>query len=227
MAVRPWTVLDEARVPGSGERIRLSQRGDEFSIRLGNYNQLMNSRVHASEVALSELGCAHLRGRRDARVLIGGLGMAFTLRAALDSVSATASVVVAELVPAVVTWNRGPLAPLSNNALADPRVTVREEDVGAVMLDTRTRYDAILIDVDNGPDGLHSVNDRLYNTTGLAIAHGALRPGGVYAVWSAAGDPGFRRRLQQTGFSVAEHTVHAHGTKGPRHTVWVATRQSR
>jgi spermidine synthase len=161
-------------------------------------------------------------------VLIGGLGMGFTLRAALDSVPATgASVVVAELVPAVVTWNRGPLAPLTNNAVGDPRVTIREEDVGAVMLDGRGRYDAILIDVDNGPDGLHSVNDRLYNSTGLAIAYSALRPGGVYAVWSASGDPGFRRRLHQTGFSVAEHTIHAHGTKGPRHTVWVATRGSR
>ena len=117
--------------------------------------------------------------------------------------------------------------PLSNNALADPRVTVREEDVRVVMLDTRTRYDAILVDVDNGPDGLHSVNDRLYNATGLTISHAALRAGGVYAVWSAAPDPGFRRRLQQAGFSVAEHTVHAHGTKGPRHTVWVGTRQSR
>lgn len=227
MPVRPWTVLEEVLVPGSGERLRLSQRGDEFSIRLGNHNQLMNSRASGSERAMAELGCAGLTARRTARVLVSGLGMGFTLRAALNLLPSTATVVVAELVPAVVEWNRGPIAALSSNALADPRVTVRVGDVADLIAEARSAYDAILLDVDNGPEGLHGSNDGLYGTTGLAQSFSALRPGGTLTVWSATSDPAFTRRLRQIGFGVAEHGVHAHGTKGARHTLWVATRPSR
>lgn len=227
MPVRPWTVLDEVLVPGSGERIRLSQRGDEFSIRLGNHNQLMNSRTSGSERAMAELGCTPIKSRRNANVLIAGLGMGFTVRAALNLLPSSATVVVCELVPAVVDWNRNHIAHLSGNALADPRVTARVADVGDVIGESRASFDAILLDVDNGPEGLQGHNDGLYGTTGLARSFAALRPGGNLTVWSATSDPAFTRRLRQIGFGVAEHGVHAHGTKGARHTIWVATRPSR
>ena len=219
----PWILLDTAAVPGGGE-LRLLQRGAEFSIRLG-HNELMNSRIHGSEEALAEIACARVGRRSRPRILIGGLGMGFTLRAALDGLGAEAQVVVAELVPAVVAWNRDALAPLSGHALDDARVTVREGDVAETIRSERAAYDAILLDVDNGPEGLsRSANDRLYDLEGLGAAHAALRPGGVLAVWSAGEDASFTRRLRKPGFTVEEIRVRARGPRGgARHVIWLAT----
>jgi len=220
----PWVRLDVAAVPGGGE-LRLMRRGDEFSIMLGT-NPLMNSRMSGSERALANLTCARLAGRPRPHLLIGGLGMGFTLRAALAALPAAATVVVAELVPAVIAWAHGPMADLFGTSLADPRVTLREADVAALIAKPDTAYDAILLDVDNGPDGLtQRGNDRLYSAAGLAAARAALRPGGVLAVWSVAPDAPFAQRLSQAGFAVEETRVHAHGRTGPRHTIWLATRR--
>jgi len=221
----PWTLLDTAEVPGDGGgALRLLQRGAEFSIKLG-HNELMNSRVSGSEEALAEIACARVGTRTRPRLLIGGLGMGFTLRAALDLLEADARIVVAELVPEVVAWNRGPLAEISGRSLADLRVTVREGDVAQEIRRDAGEYDAILLDVDNGPDGLtRPANDRLYDLAGLRAARAALRPGGVLAVWSAAPDAAFARRLRQADFTVEEIRVRARSSGGgARHMIWLAT----
>ncbi len=219
-----WVLLDTARIPGTGEDLRLMRRGNEYSIRLAD-GELMGSRVRGSEEALAKLGCARIEGREGVRVLVGGFGMGFTLRATLASLAPSAAVVVAELVPAVAAWGRGALAHLSGHALADPRVSLHEGDVGDVIRSARATFDAILLDVDNGPDGLtRAANDRLYDRAGLAAARSALKRGGVVAVWSASADPAFTRRLEQAGFTVDEVQVRAHGTRGARHTIWVAVR---
>ena len=206
--------------------LRLLRRGTEFSIRLGP-DELMTSRLSGSEKALATLACARVGA--SARLLVGGLGMGFTLRAALDALAPEGSVVVAELVPAVAEWVRGPLVAFSGDALADPRVDLRIGDVAAAIRAAPLAYDAILLDVDNGPDGLtRPDNDRLYDTAGLAAAHAALRPGGVLAVWSAHPDPGFTQRLRRAGFGVEEVPVRANGAGGgARHTIWLATRPAR
>ena len=220
----PWRQLDSATVPGGGDTLRLMQRGQEFAIMLGRI-ELMNSRRSGSEVALATLGCRHLAGRAGARVLIGGLGMGFTLRAALALLPADARVTVAELVPAVVAWARGPMADLHGGSLADPRVAIVEGDVGAVIAASAGGFDAILLDVDNGPDDLtRADNDRLYGAAGLAAARAALRPGGVLAVWSAGDDPRFVRRLREAGFTVSQSTARAHGKRGTKHVIWLAAR---
>ena len=219
-----WTLLDTVQVPGGGE-MRLMRRDAEFSINLGA-DILMSSRMRASEEALARLGCANIVGRVASRVLIGGLGMGFTLRAALDNLDDTAKVVVAELVPGVVAWCRGPLAALSGHSLADRRVTIEECDVGRLIRAATSDYDAILLDVDNGPEGMtRAANDGLYDTNGLGGAWKALRPGGVLAVWSARRDPTFTQRLRRVGFRVDEVMVHAHGKRGTRHLIWVAARE--
>jgi spermidine synthase len=216
--------LDVAAVPGGGE-LRLLRRGAELSNLLGT-NPLMNSRMSGSEQALANLTCARLAGRRRPHLLIGGLGMGFTLRSALAALPADAIVVVAELVPAVIAWAHGPMAELFGTSLADPRLTLREADVGQLIATPATLYDAILLDVDNGPDGLtQSGNDRLYSAAGLKAAKLALRPGGVLAVWSVAPDAAFTQRLARAGFAVEETRVRAHGKSGPRHTIWLATRR--
>ncbi|MCC6207923.1 MAG: hypothetical protein IT488_07205 [Gammaproteobacteria bacterium] len=215
----PWELLDSAPVPDGGT-LHLYRRGDEYSIRIG-YNELMNSRTHGSEDRLAEAACARLAGR--ARVLIGGLGMGFTLAAALRILGADAAVTVAELVPAVVRWNRGPLGGCAGFPLHDARVGVHEGDVGGLLRSAAGAYDAILLDVDNGPAGLtQKANDWLYGAVGLNAARSALRPGGVLAVWSAAPDRKFHARLQQTGFEVEELRVRAHGKRGARHIIWLA-----
>ena len=220
----PWVQLDSARVPGGREELRLKRRGSEFSIMLGT-NELMNSRVSGSEEALARLACAKVGGRERPALLIGGLGMGFTLRAALAELGPQGSVVVAELVPAVVAWARGPMAELFAGSLDDPRVDVREADVAALIAAGKGSYDAILLDVDNGPDGLsRSENDRLYNAAGLAAARAALKPGGVLAVWSAHPDRAFAARLRQSGFAVEEVNTRARGKRGARHVIWLATR---
>lgn len=220
----PWVRLDVATIPGGGE-LRLLRRGAEFSIMLG-INPLMNSRMNGSEQALANLTCARLAGRARPQLLIGGLGMGFTLRSALAALPVDASVVVAELVPAVIAWAHGPMAELFGDSLADPRLTLRQADVGQLIAAPDTPYDAILLDVDNGPDGLtQSGNDRLYSAAGLNAAKSALRPGGVLAVWSVAPDAAFTKRLARAGFAVEETRVRAHGRSGSRHTIWLATRR--
>lgn len=219
----PWIKLGEAVMPGGGA-MTLMQRGSEFSIMSGVIT-LMNSRLSNSEIQLANLSAARIGTRPRARVLIGGLGMGFTLRAALDCFAADSEITVAELVPEVVAWARGPLAGLHGNSLDDPRVTIHQGDV-ATAISGGKPFDAILLDVDNGPDGLfRPANDRLYNAAGLAAAKAALRPGGHLAVWSSAPDDRFTKRLKQTGMAVEEITVRARGNgKGERHTIWIATR---
>jgi spermidine synthase len=220
----PRVTLDTAEIPGGGQ-LRLIQRGSEFSIMLGA-NELMNSRLSGSEEALAALSCGPVAGRSGARVLIGGLGMGFTLRAALDVLGADAEVVVAELVPAVVAWARGPLAEVFAGSMDDPRVRIIEDDVRRPIGEGVAAFDAIMLDVDNGPDGLtRGSNDRLYGAAGLGAARRALRPGGNLAVWSSAPDPRFTRALQDAGFVVVEEVVvKARGSRGARHVIWVATR---
>lgn len=221
----PWIVLDTTRVPGGKDELRLKQRGAEFVIMLGS-QELMSSRLSATEQALATMGCDSIKTRDRPRVLIGGLGMGFTLRAALIVLGDKAEIVVAELVPAVVTWARGPMAELFGGSLTDPRVTVRETDVGDLIRVAKSAYDAILLDVDNGPQGLtRSANDALYDLDGLAASYRALRPGGVLAVWSSAPDPKFTMQLRKTGFSVKENPLRAKGPRGgARHFIWTATR---
>jgi len=218
----PWVHLDTARVPGGGE-LKLMRRGAEFSIMAGAIT-LMNSRMSGSEIALAELACDRGRGRKDCRMLIGGYGMGFTLRAALSGLRADARIVVAELVPAVIAWARGPMAELTAGCLDDPRVSVHEGDVGEAIASARSRFDAILLDVDNGPDGLsRDANAGLYGRTGLKAARAALKPGGLLAVWSAAPDAEFKRRLGHTGFAVEEVQARAHKGRGGRSVIWIAT----
>lgn len=219
----PWSLLDTALMPGGGE-LRLRQRGAEFSIMAGSI-ELMNSRLSGSEEALATLSCARIQGRVRPRMLIGGLGMGFTLRAALAALDADAAITVAELVPAVVRWARGPMAGIFGDSLDDPRVTIYEGDVGDLIGSGPAAYDAILLDVDNGPEGLtRRANDDLYDVRGLAAARAALTPGGVLAVWSSGPDRGFTQRLRMTGFSVEEVVVRANGARGgARHTLWIAT----
>ena len=220
----PWVQLDTVAVPGEQDVLRLMQRGDEFSIRIGTI-ELMNNRLRGSEEALATLTCARLHDRPRARVLIGGLGMGFTLRAALDGLGSEAGVVVAELVPAVAAWARGPLAKLFAGSLDDPRVELRLEDVSRSIQSGPAQYDAILLDVDNGPEGLtRRANDWLYDMWGLRRARYALRSNGVLAVWSDGPDRKFKARLQRSGFAVDEVRVHANGSSGRRHVLWLATR---
>lgn len=218
-----WVQLASARAP-DGADLRLMRRGAEFSIMVGT-EELMNSRRGGSETALGELACRGLHAAAAPRVLIGGLGMGFTLRAVLAAVRPEAAVTVAELVPEVVAWARGPLADVFDGSLDDPRVTLVEGDVAASIRAAGAAYDAVILDVDNGPDGLvRSENDGLYGASGLQAARRALRPGGVLAVWSADRDAAFTRRLAAAGFSHQEHTARSGGSGGgARHRIWIAT----
>ncbi|MEW4467259.1 hypothetical protein AB1K62_05435 [Parasphingorhabdus sp. JC815] len=219
----PRILIDSAQIPGSGE-LRLFQRGKEFSIMLGN-NELMNSRLSGSEEALATLPCERLSGHKAPRLLIGGLGMGFTLRAALPMLEASAEIIVAELVPAVVKWARGPMAEIFDGSLSDPRVTIKTTDVFDLISGHQDQFDAILLDVDNGPDGItHASNDRLYSLAGLKAAKKALRPGGILAIWSSAPDAAFTRRLTKARFAVEENRVRARGKRGAHHMIWMATR---
>ena len=225
-AVIPWELLDTATVPGGAGQLRLLRRGTEYAIRIDGAD-LMNSRLSGSEEALATLACRSLTAPDAPHVLIGGLGMGFTLRAALSVLGPDASVTVAELVPAVVAWANGPMAALFGESLRDPRVRVIEADVGEVIRAGRRAYGAILLDVDNGPEGLtRTSNDRLYSTAGLTDARNALRPGGVLAVWSARPYPPFTKHLQKLGFAVEEVRVRAdRGKRGAAHAIWLATKR--
>jgi spermidine synthase len=219
----PWIKLDETIMPGGGP-LKLMQRGTEFSIMSGNIG-LMNSRLSGSEEKLATLSAARVGQRPKARILIGGLGMGFTLRAALTAFSPDSQIVVAELVPSIIAWARGPLAAIHGTSLDDSRVSLHEGDVAAAIRAGKP-FDAILLDVDNGPDGLfRPENDRLYNAAGLAAAKAALSPGGHLAVWSAYADAPFTKRLRQSGMAIEEIGVRAGRTgRGARHTIWFATR---
>jgi spermidine synthase len=222
--VNKWAILGVAQIPNDGGELKLSQRDQEFSIRLsGVRGELMNSRVHGSEEALAELGCAQLGGTEHAEVLVGGLGMGFTLAAALKCVDTSATVTIAELIPEVVEWNRGPLGDCAKRPLEDLRTQVHTGDVSDLITQKNSFYDAILLDVDNGPEGLtHTDNDQLYSSVGLEKIYRALTPHGMLAIWSAGPDPLFLARLKKAKFHVSARTVRARPGKGSRHTIFLA-----
>ena len=221
--VIPWEEIDRAKVPGHEEEVRLLKRGSEFSIRTPGA-ELMNSRVHGSEDALAELACRRLKRSSGLRILVGGLGMGFTLAAALELAQPDTRITVSELIPAVIRWNREHLGHLAGMPLDDPRVSVAQEDVGETIRKKKSNWDAILLDVDNGPAGLtRKANDRLYGKSGLIDTLCALRPAGILAVWSSGADEAFTRRLKQSGFQTEIVTVRARKPgKGARHTIWLA-----
>ncbi len=221
----PWLQLDTARVPGADVQLRLMQRGGEFSMRLGQ-NELMSSRLSGSEEALATLACRRIEAVKSPHLLIGGLGMGFTLRAALAVLGSDARIMVAELVPAVIAWARGPMADIFGGSLDDPRANIREADVVDVIRSHGSAFDAILLDVDNGPEGLiRKANDALYDLKGLKAIRRALRPGGVLAVWSSGPNPLFSKRLGAAGFDVNEVAVRATTKRsGSRHVIWFATK---
>jgi len=224
----PRETVATAEVP-NGETLTLISHGRDFIIMVGR-DELMGTRMQFSEEQLAELTLAEL-DKSDPRVLIGGYGMGFTFRKALEKASERAQIVVAEVVPEILEWAQGPLSELTGDTLSDPRGEVVLCDVAALIDDandgTCEKWDAILLDVDNGPDGIvRDGNQRLYSTTGLGKARDALRPGGILAVWSAAPDFKFSRRLKEAGFDVEERRVRARpNTKGPHHTIWFARKR--
>jgi spermidine synthase len=225
LIVIPWVHLDSAKIPGGRSELRLLRRGAEFSIKLDN-NELMNSRLSATEQGLATIALDKIRSKTAPKILIGGLGMGFTLRAALIVLGPKAKIMVAELVPAVVAWARGPMAPVFGDSLSDQRLRIHEGDVGELIQAGKAAYDAILLDVDNGPEGMTRVaNDALYDLKGLRAAYAALRHGGVLAVWSSAPDKKFTARLCKAGFDVKEIPLRAKGPQGgAQHLIWTATR---
>jgi spermidine synthase len=222
----PRTLLGTALIPNTKVVMQLYQSGELFSIKIPGRGDLMNSRMHGSERALADLACERLVGNAKPRLLIGGLGMGFTLAAALKALGPEAEIVVAELVPAVVEWNRTLIGAPAGHPLNDARSHVYVGDVADVIRREPGGFDAILMDVDNGPEAMvRRENNWLYEADGLKATSEALRPGGVLAVWSASPDRIFSIRLRQAGFSVREHLVRPHRAgKGPRHHIWVAHR---
>lgn len=221
-----WITTERTTIPASDKELTLSQRGDDFAIRIaGQQGNLMSSRMHHSEDMLAEFGCARLSATQNARILVGGLGMGFTLAAVLKTVRASAEVVVAELVPAVVEWNKGPLGQCAGRPMDDQRTRIHIGDVAEQIKQRAVAFDAILLDVDNGPDPMtHSDNEWLYSIPGLQRIYEALRPQGIVAIWSAGADEAFRIRLRKTGFNVQVRTVRARPGKGSRHKIFVAQR---
>lgn len=222
-----WKLLDTAPIPGTDNELCLYQSEDHFSISINSGGQLMNTIEHASEDSLAKLTCTKIADCPAPRVLIGGLGMGFTLAAALNRLGDDAEVVVGELVPAVVAWNRGPLGKHAGDPLMDSRTTVREGDVAKILRAEQQGFDAILLDVDNGPEGLtRKKNNWLYSMDGLTESYTALRPGGILAIWSAGPDRDFMEQLRKVGFSVKQVRVRAAGKKGDLHAIWLAERES-
>src|SRR5580698_9034768 len=221
----PWLQIDTTRVPDADVELRLMRRGTEFSMMLGQ-NELMNSRLSGSEEALATLTAKKIEAVKRPHLLVGGLGMGFTLRAALAVLGPDARVTVAELVPAVIAWARGPMAELFGGSLGDPRAEIREADVADVIASSRQAFDAVLLDVDNGPEALiRKANDALYDTGGLQAIRGALRPGGVLAVWSSGPNVAFTKRLRAADFEVSEVGVRATTKRsGAHHVIWFATK---
>ena len=219
----PRILLGTARIPDTKVEMRLYQSGELFSIKIPGRGDLMNSRMHGSEKALADLACARLAGTAKPRLLIGGLGMGFTLAAALRALGPDAEIVVAELVPEVVEWNRTLIGAPAGHPLNDARSQVYVGDVADLIRREPGGFDAILMDVDNGPEAMvRRENNWLYDTEGLEATRAALRPGGVLAVWSASSDRIFTIRLRKAGFDVREHVVRPHRAgKGPRHHIWI------
>ena len=223
----PWKTIDSTIIPGSDTQLTLLQRGDDFAIRIaGERGDLMNSRMHHSEEALAGLACSRLSAVENARILVGGLGMGFTLAAVLRTVPASAEVILAELVPAVVEWNRGLLGQCAGRPIEDSRTRVQLGDITELLKHQPQKYDAILLDVDNGPEAMTaSDNEWLYSTRGLKTIYEKLRPEGIVAIWSARADQLFKMRLKKTGFNVQLRTVRARPGKGSRHTIFVAQKR--
>jgi len=219
----PWKLLSTTTTPDKKGELKLFERDGDYSIQVDG-QELMNSRMFGSEKKLAELSCCEIAHRKKAAVLIGGLGMGYTLSAALETLSPDADIIVSELIPAVVEWNREVLGGLADHPLKDARVSVRVEDVVPIIKNSKSAFDAILLDVDNGPDSLtHEGNDRLYSLTGLTMIKRALRPGGVVAIWSASADTAFTQKLMRASFQVTEKRVRARiNNKGPMHTIWIA-----
>jgi spermidine synthase len=218
-------LIDTASIPGEGGELGLYQMGADYFIKIVNGQDLMNSRAHGSEDTLGVIACRALRGRPEARVLVGGLGMGFTLAAALTTLDPDAEVVVAEIVPGVVEWNRGDLGACAGRPLDDRRVHVEVVDVTTLLRKAKSEFDVVVLDVDNGPDGLtRASNEWLYSRAGLSVLLNALRPSGTLAIWSAAPDRAFTKRLRRAGFRVEEVSARAHAGKGSRHVIWMARR---
>ena len=216
-------LLDTAPIPGGDNELGLYQHDGDFLIKVVGGQDLMSTRIHGSEDKLAEIACREVADRRQVRVLIGGLGMGFTLAAALRNLGQDAEVIVAELVPAVIEWNRGFLGEHSGHPLRDERVTVYEGDVSIILRTVARTFDGILLDVDNGPDGLtQGSNHWLYSRDGLNASYETLRPKGVLAIWSAGPDRAFSKRLRKTGFEVDQVEVRARGRKGAHHVIWIA-----
>ena len=222
----PRELLGTANIPGGREELRLFRRGADFMIVLDR-NELMSSRMSGSEEALAVMTIERLRGRPAPEILIGGYGMGFTLRAALAAGGRDARLTVVELVAEIIDWARGPMAEMTGDCLDDPRVALRIDDVGEAIRSATSAYDAILLDVDNGPDGLvRRANNGLYTRNGLAAAMAALKPGGVLAIWSAAQDNAFAKSLSDAGFMVDEVAVRARSNgKGAKHIIWFAQKR--
>ena len=218
--MKKWTAVDRALTP-DGKTVSLQEHDGSYAI-LVDGAMLMSTRQHGSEEKLAELACAHLHGKPGARVLIGGLGFGFTLGASLAALGADATVVVAEILDAVIAWNRNPSFPLAAEAMRDPRVLVVRRDVADVIRESRGGFDSIVLDVDNGPAALSADgNRRLYDRAGLELARAALRPGGCVAVWSVAPDPAFEKLLAGAGFLVDARRCRARATSGGRHTLFL------
>jgi spermidine synthase len=219
-----WITIESTTIPGSETELTLSQCNDDFAIRIsGVSGDLMNSRKHHSEDALAEFACTRLSAIKNARILVGGLGMGFTLAAVLKTVGVSAEVTVAELVPAVVEWNRGLLGRCAGRPIEDGRSRVHLGDVADLLQQRAEKFDAILLDVDNGPEPMtHSDNEWLYSMAGLKRIYEKLQPEGIVAIWSARADQVFTKRLKKTGFNVQLRTVRARPGKGSRHTIFVA-----
>ena len=220
----PTILLGTANIPNNGGELRLTQRDNDFAIQLkGVSGELMASRMHSSELALAELGCAHIQGVENAKVLVGGLGMGFTLAAALKATSLSSEVLVAELVSEIIEWNKGPLGECAGRPLDDNRARVHLGDVAELFKTRCATYDAILLDVDNGPEAFtHADNSNLYSMECLHAIRETLRPKGMLAVWSAWHDPGFTKKLKKAHFNVSFKTVRAHKGKGSKHTIYLA-----
>lgn len=225
--MKAWELLGETRTPENGD-MRLTRRDNEYVI-LVDGKTLMSSRMHGSEEALATLACQHLRAADTPQVLVGGLGMGFTLRATLDALPASAVVTVTELVPKVVEWNRGPLGPLASYPLRDKRVRVEVGNVGFTLRGNTAKFDAILLDVDNGPSAFTTLdNCGLYDNAGVAASYSALRQGGVFAVWSAWDDVKFEQRLKFHGFRASVERVRGRLKKGgPHHTIFLGKKQEK
>jgi len=225
--MKRFVLLDTAPIPNNGGALCLFEYGEDFVIKIqgGDGGQLMNTRMHGSEDALAQIPCKRVAGRPAPRGLVGGLGMGFTLASALQHIGKNGQVVVAELVPGVIEWNRGPLGEKAGMPILDPRAEVRCADVAEVIKSEPLGFDAIMLDVDNGPEGLtHTGNNWLYSMAGLHACHRALRPAGILAVWSASADRKFAEKVSKAGFKVEEVQVYAHGNKGTKHTLWIGSK---